>query len=203
MSDTDTEALPDQDTFGHRYIISNSDLAKYGCPHCNYRSGSMPISCGGAGGWICGDCDQGTTILHDHLTEVPASWMNEKGKPVEPHPNPKPARGREDKPPEGGGEYFGSRGVGSDMAPGCFACGGEPGGYSNISAFVDCKDSGERVVAMFEQGAWLDYRTSEPDRVQVKIGACEEHLPCLRKLHDITRAADGIIKPEMIADSKN
>lgn len=62
---------------------------------------------------------------------------------------------------------------------------------NNIAAFVQCKEAGERVVAMFPQGAWLDYRDYEPDRVQVKIGACDKHLPNLQKLYELTR--EGVI----------
>jgi hypothetical protein len=38
---------------------------------------------------------------------------------------------------------------------------------------------------MFEGKAKLDYRESEPDRVQVKIGACDKHFKCLEELENV------------------
>lgn len=111
---------------------------------------------------------------------------------LQPHPRRGiPKHGRPDKKPDGGGEFFRSRGIGLDLTPGCFVCGGEKVLRNNIAAFVQCKKSGKRVVALFSQGAWLDYRRHEPDRVQVKIGACVEHRPNLEKLDALTQ--DGII----------
>jgi len=69
---------------------------------------------------------------------------------------------------------------------------------NNIAAFVQCKDAGQRVVDMFKHGAWLDYRVSEPDRVQVKVGACDKHKKNLQKLDELTSSADGVITSEMI-----
>jgi len=83
------------------------------------------------------------------------------------------------------GVYFLSRGIGTDTTPGCFVCGGEtkPWGYSNIAAFVNSKEAGEQCVAMFGgKGAWLDYRGHEPSWIQVKVGACDAHLPNLKVL---------------------
>lgn len=135
-------------------------------------------------------------ILHDDLRVVPDSWTQLKGQPVGQHPREGiPKHGRPDQRPEGGGDYFRSRGVGMDHTPGCFVCGGAPGFYSNIAAFVQCRAAGERVVAMFTQGARLDYREFEPDRIQVKIGACEEHLPNLRVLDQLA----GVITTEALA----
>jgi len=85
------------------------------------------------------------------------------------------------------GESFQPRGIGHDETPGCFVCGGEPGLYHNVAAFVVSKASGERVVAMFDQGARLAYSEGEPDRVQVKIGACEADLRGLKYLSTLRR----------------
>ena len=74
-----------------------------------------------------------------------------------------PSHGRPDKRPEGGGEFFQSRPIGLDRVD-CFVCGtGDRDGkghimLNNIAAYVRCKEAGERVVAMFTKGAWLDYR---------------------------------------------
>jgi hypothetical protein len=81
-------------------------------------------------------------------------------------------------------ERFTSRGMGLDNTPGCFICGGEPHLYNNISGFVESKEAGERIVALFPKGARLDYRPSEPKWIQVKIGACDKHKAALISLHD-------------------
>jgi hypothetical protein len=117
-----------------------------------------------------------------------------------PHPREgTPKRGRADKRPEGGGDYFRPRGIGLDTTPGCFVCGGPKDLYSNISAFVGCKAAGERVVAMFDQGARLDYREYEPDRVQVKIGACDKHKTQLEQLGEKT-SSTGILTEEILQE---
>ena len=101
-----------------------------------------------------------------------------------------------------GGELFNSRGIGLDRTPGCFICGGDTRLCNNIAAFVSDKASGERVVAMFETGAFLDYREYSPNWVQVKIGACKAHVANLERLSELTREAHGVIRPEMIAEAK-
>lgn len=108
---------------------------------------------------------------------------------------------RTDERPPGGGEYFAPRGIGTDVTPGCFVCGGPEGAYHNVSAFVVTKESGERTVAMFQHGAWLDFRPHEPGWIQVKVGACPRHLPNLKKLAELTYAAEGVITAEMIKEA--
>lgn len=103
--------------------------------------------------------------------------------------------------PDSEGDLFRSRGIGLDWTPGCFICGGKKRLLNNIAAFVQNKEAGKRVVGMFSQGAWLDYRDFEPDRVQVKIGACNTHLPNLEKLHELTR--DGFITSVRISAAQN
>lgn len=96
-------------------------------------------------------------------------------------------------------ENFHTRGLGLDGVP-CMVCGGPIRLLDNIAAFVDDKEAGERVVAMFEsEGAHarLDYRPSEPNWVQVKTGACETHKPNLEYLDRIVRPT-GTITPTMI-----
>lgn len=182
-------------------VIGQDDLEKWGCPFCGYRSGSMPIQCGGAGSWRCGDCGGGCIVVAEELDAVPESWVDIKGTPKGKHPREgTPSHGREDTRPDvPGGEFFRPRGIGMDWTPGCFVCGGANGLHKNIAAFVQCKAAGERVVAMFDQGARLDYRDFEPDRVQVKIGACDGDLAGLEhlaKLKVITRdeVAAALIK---------
>jgi hypothetical protein len=99
------------------------------------------------------------------------------------------------------GVLFAPRGIGSDHTPGCFCCGGEPDLYSNISGFVYGKNDGEKVVAMFEHGARLDYRDYEPNWIQVKIGACKDHFLNLEKLYSLT-ARENVITPKKIEAAK-
>jgi hypothetical protein len=68
------------------------------------------------------------------------------------------------------------RGIGKDWTPGCMCCGGDKNLYNNASFFVQSRESGEAIVAMFEHGAFLDWREHEPNWIQVKVGACDAHL---------------------------
>ncbi len=54
---------------------------------------------------------------------------------------------------------------------------------------------------MFPSGAQLDYRDYEPDRVQVKIGACDEHLGNLQRL-DLATATDGVINASQVEEAR-
>lgn len=45
--------------------------------------------------------------------------------------------------------------------------------------FVPSRETGEAIVSMFEKGARLDYRPSEPKWIQVKINACDDHYSSL------------------------
>lgn len=182
--------------------VSVTEVRKYGCPYCGYRSLHNRFSIGGTSLLECGECGKSFYVLaegHVKSDTVP---------PVELQPHPRkgtPAHGRPDKRPESGGEFFRSRGIGLDLCT-CFICGTNDrtgNGHSylhNIAAFVQCKAAGERVVKMFQRGARLDYREHEPDRVQVKIGACDKHLENLKELHRLI-AKDGVITQEMIAQS--
>jgi hypothetical protein len=92
------------------------------------------------------------------------------------------------------------RGMGQDWTPGCFVCGGKHDLYANQSGFVTSKESGERIVALFEHGAFLDYRQYEPDWIQVKVGACKKHVPNLQKLYSLVMDdRDMIISAKIIA----
>jgi len=95
---------------------------------------------------------------------------------------------------------FRPRGIGLDSCPGCFVCGGESQMMNNISGFVDSKEDGEKIVFWFESGARLDCRKSEPDWIQVKIGACEKHLPNLEKLDKMTHI-HNVIRESMIEEA--
>jgi hypothetical protein len=175
--------------------VSFYSLNEWGCPYCGFRSCTSSVSYAGSSFLRCGECGKNFVGLADGVIEAKCVGSGPK---LQPHPRKGiPKHGNQDKRPEGGGEHFFVRGIGSDITPGCFRCGGLNGMYSNIAAFVQCKEAGERVVEMFKTGARLDYRESEPDRVQVKIGACESHKNNLEILSKRCQV-DSVIKQEFI-----
>jgi hypothetical protein len=100
-------------------------------------------------------------------------------------------------------EYiFRPRGIGLDLTPGCYVCGGEQKMYNNISGFVASRTDGQLIKHLFATGARLDYRDHEPNWIQVKIGACDTHLPNLQHLYAFTSDALKISR-HMIEESKN
>ncbi len=178
--------------------VSANDVSQYGCPYCGYRSGFTYVSSNGTSVIICGECEGHYALLAEGLKR---SGIGFDGFFPELARHPRfgiPKHGNPDYNPGQGGEYFNSRGVGLDMTPGCFICGGQEGMYHNIAAFVTTKESGERVVGMFRFGAYLDYRPHEPDRVQVKIGACDSHLGHLQLLEQAVQRNGAVINPEII-----
>lgn len=72
-----------------------------------------------------------------------------------------------------------------------------------VFGFVSSKPGGERVVAMFRVhhlgSARLDYRDWEPHYIQVKVGACNAHLPNLEALEE--SCADGTINEQRILEA--
>lgn len=86
---------------------------------------------------------------------------------------------------------FGSRGIGLDLTPGCFCCGSTKRNASsndvlhNIAAHIDKNDE-TAVLVMFPRGARMGYYHGDPMSPQIKIGACDKHLPNLQHLHDRT-----------------
>ena len=101
---------------------------------------------------------------------------------------------------------FNSRGIGLESGLCCFVCEtkhrskGSNEYLNNISAFVQSKEEGEEIVSWFTQGAKLDFRPSEPEWIQVKIGACDNHLPNLQSLHDVT-SVHGVIRKAAISNA--
>lgn len=186
--------------------VTITDLQNWGCPNCGYLYGSFPLQGNGAGVWICGECGTNSIVLTEGLTVSPIGVLSAIGQTVYPQLAEHPRTGMlphgiADTQPEGGGEFFRPRGIGSDMCA-CFVCGSnnKPRALQrllhNIAAFVRTKEAGERVVAMFKQGARLDYRELQPTHIQVKIGACADHLPNLEMLFELTQG--GVITQEMI-----
>jgi hypothetical protein len=189
------------------FAVAAKEFNEFGCPYCGYRSMHSPVSCGGASICICGECKLTFVALADGIEESPIGLGLGSGMyypKLEDHPRRgTPSHGRLDKPPEEGGEYFSSRGIGLDHTPGCFICGGGSGLYQNIAAFVQCREAGERVVAMFRQGAYLDYREYEPDYLQVKVGACDAHASNLAKLSSLTIENKGVIAERLLLQAMN
>lgn len=94
----------------------------------------------------------------------------------------------EGKQPEGGGEFWKSRG------PSSWDC----------SGFIVSKEAGERLLEMVhkvlnkqETETWLDWRKYEPDWIQFKFSAKEFDV---KKLDEM--AKDGIITEEILKECK-
>lgn len=181
--------------------VSFEAVRNFGCPYCGYRSGHSPISGNGTSIVVCGECGKGFAVLADGVMKSTIGFGDFYPE-LQAHPRYGiPSHGKPDKRPANGGEFFHSRGIGLDNCV-CFVCGThdrDGKGHTmlnNIAAFVQTKEAGERVVAMFKQGARLDYREHEPDRVQVKLGACDRHLPNLKKLDSLVK--DGVLTQTMV-----
>src|SRR5678815_1220898 len=109
--------------------VAIAEVNEFGCPHCGYRSGSMPMQAGGTGVWVCGECGVTSCILAEGVTKSRIGFSDEYPE-LQDHPRRGiPAHGKADKRPVTG-EYFSSRGVGADHTPGCYICGGEPNLYA-------------------------------------------------------------------------
>lgn len=93
-----------------------------------------------------------------------------------------------DERPEGGGEYWKSRGASS----------------SDVSGFVASRVAGMRLLRMVryildtdEPKTWLDYREYEPNWIQFKFSAEEFDV---EKLDASSRANGGVITEQIIRD---
>lgn len=88
--------------------------------------------------------------------------------------------------PEGGGEYWASRGASS----------------SDVSGFVKSKEAGQRLLRFVryvlekdETETWLDYREREPEWIQFKFSATEFDI---QKLDELCKANNDIITEDII-----
>lgn len=93
-----------------------------------------------------------------------------------------------DKRPEGGGEYWKSRGASS----------------SDVSGFVESKPAGERLLRMVkyiletdEPKTWLDYREFEPNWIQFKFSAEEFDV---EKLDQMAHDNGDVITEQIVRD---
>jgi hypothetical protein len=73
-----------------------------------------------------------------------------------------------------------------------------------MSEFVTSRETGTAIVELFKRcgmTAFLDYRPSEPNWVQVKLGACDKHIPVLEAILDATcknRTIDELVIEEAL-----
>ncbi|WP_147395170.1 hypothetical protein [Azospirillum cavernae] len=97
------------------------------------------------------------------------------------------------------------RGIGLSRGA-CMVCGGVADDLRHDCAFfVPSRETGEAIVALFQQGAKLDYRPFEPRWCQVKVTACGMHRHNLESLvAAVSGARDRLdgpgISAEMVAD---
>jgi hypothetical protein len=178
--------------------VSFLAIEKFGCPYCGYRSFSTPMSGGGTAVCVCGECDLQFAGLADGLAKS-AIGFGDFYPVLRQHPRTgTPSHGTPDTRPEGGGEFFSSRGIGMDRVP-CFVCGDSKNYNNNISGFIRTKDAGERIGEYFSNEQYLDYRENCPDRIQFKIGACKNHTAELRYLDALV--SDGVITEDKVKES--
>lgn len=182
-----------------------SEVVQWGCPYCGYRSGVSPGNVKDVNIWSCGECGRLSILLAQGLTVSPISvslGTHSTFPLLSEHPRRGIAcHGNHDRRPVEGGEFFVVRGIGVEGRLSCFVCNGQDTGMylTNIAAFVRTKEAGERVCDMFKIGGCrLDYREYEPDRVQVKIGACSVHESNLRRLAELCVNAGSRIVPGFV-----
>lgn len=110
---------------------------------------------------------------------------------------------------------FTCRPEGLDRVPGCFVCGydflpthrrdvekDDRFMLRNVAAFVKSREDGDAIVKLFGKGAVLDYRDSEPHRIQLKFGVCDLHIPALTALRVLSIDAGYFIDEEMIQKAR-
>jgi len=203
--------------------VSAVEVNEWGCPYCGFNVAPMSNDIGYCASGQCGECGRTFVVLGAGMNKSSIGFGSGKqnGAISMPFPGteskkreddfyypelqPHPRRGipkheRPDERPEEGGEFFRSRGIGKEWGCPCFMCGGGEKFNSNIAAFVRTKAAGERVLTML-QNSRLDYRESEPDWIQVKVGACKKHYPNLEVLHKLVRE-NGIITKDKINAAK-
>jgi|GEM_PF-5599261 len=179
------------------------DFQKYGCPHCGYRSGSFMVGMDGSTTFECCECEKTSVLLGEGI-EISSIGFGDP--PVYPtrkkHPlHGIPAHGNADVKPPKGGEFYDILGtIGEKIECGCYICGQENMLHDCISGFVRTRESGKRVLNLFEVGkAFLDYSPKRPDRTEVKIGACDKHQRNLTELHRLIRQGNTITKEKIYA----
>lgn len=159
--------------------ISFNEFEKYGCPKCNCESAySGGISAYGTSSANCRSCGEHFVLLAEGLEKSTIGYGENSIYPeLQPHPKPSSNRKwkwiKPDKRPIDGGEFFNSRGV----------------GYPDLAGFIESKQAGERLLEMVklvlnkkEIKTFLDYRESQPHRIQFKLHQDEFDLEKIEKL---------------------
>lgn len=176
--------------------LLESDVAEYGCPKCGFLFGNVFVSARFFYDWACRECGAESVVVKDTAIDDKITLL----KPAK-HPR-EGIMAREnlnDRKPKDG-EYFYSRGIGTDKSKGCFVCAGPEDVYNNLSGFVVCIDSARRITNLFVNGAQIRVNKADPIDVRVSVGACDNHLNNLRKLND-TVSRKSIINSVSIRDS--
>ena len=192
----------------------------WGCPNCGYNKATIleeddddndvilkddnDVNAGSL--FRCGACKEEFAILGKDQNEIYVKIDDVGFVMPEKHPRHGiPAHG--DLTRFVDSEYFKSDGIGFRKCP-CFVCGTkkfsrqrEPGWLNSIAAFVRSKEAGERIVAMFTQGARLDHDDYQENLPLVIVGACCQHLTSLMKLQDLTQFSCSIT-PDIIRQAK-
>lgn len=107
--------------------------------------------------------------------------------------------GKKDVQPRDGGEYFGSRGIKPTKSGVCYKCGSDAG--LQLISSVRCEESGKRVVAMFDEGATINFRESSPCSVTVSVCACKKHGYNLRLIDAAAKLLNGVITSDLVETS--
>lgn len=183
--------------------ISYSDNLRYGCPSCgcniaivdnSYGRGTTPVT--------CEECKTHYVILADGLNKSQIGFgtnkKDDKGETIFDYPELQehPRKGTPwhpyvwpDPRPEGGGEYWNSRGIGYDL-----------------SGFVKSKKAGERLLEMVKEvlgvekpKTWLDWREYEPKWIQFKFQGEEFDL---EKLNKMAIENNNILTKEILMECK-
>lgn len=95
-------------------------------------------------------------------------------------------------------ECWQARGVGSEYNLVCLVTGKTADLMPNVSGFVQGREAGARVVALFNGRARLDFRKHEPDWVQVKVGCLPEHEEVLHRLCAASWGCHGLLNERIV-----
>jgi hypothetical protein len=96
------------------------------------------------------------------------------------------------------GEYFNTIKYVLEDASCCFICGREIKNWGNLSAYVKTHESGKRIAEMFNKEVLIDFKESEPNSVQVKVGTCAEHIYHLILLNKLIKVNGGVINKTIV-----
>lgn len=98
---------------------------------------------------------------------------------------------------------FTPRQIGSNWLP-CFICPTDSDGLKDdFASFVKSRADGEKAVEWFRSYGLittLDYRPSEPDWVQVKTAACDQHKYHLRYLRSMIQTNGNVLSKGMLGE---